>query len=214
MKQKESPAIPDAAARLGEPFATRLKSWRRLNNLTQAALGQMLGVSQPAVARWESGLDQPSAERLGHIRSLMAGAMRNELAIERLFIRRQAAMRALFDYDGVKLLEMSEGFRNIWPDFSTMVGVAMADHVIGEVQQLVANPDIDKQIRTGGIGIISGVSYRHTDYQLDTAIRHRWHMCFRRFGGRSIADIVYELCGQDEANGVTDIIYLDALAQR
>jgi transcriptional regulator with XRE-family HTH domain len=207
--RNSSAALSEVAR--AEGFGTRLKTWRRLNNLKQAALAQMLGVSQPAIARWEAGLDTPNPDRLKRLLHIMDGSARDELALERLFIRRQAAMRALFDYDGLRMLELSEGFRRIWPDFSNLLDRPMVDHIVGEAQSLVGDRELHQFIVDGSLGLISGVSDRHTDHDLDHALRHRWHACFRRYGSRTLVDIVYEPCGPEVPTGVTDIIHLDAL---
>lgn len=190
-------------------FGSRLRTWRRHNDLKQAALAQMLGVSQAAVARWERGLDMPSSERLARLRTLMAGNLRDELALERLFIGRQAAIRALFDVDGVRMVATSAGFRDLWPDFCAFIDQPMADRLVGEFQALLQDGDLGHHIRNGTLGLISGISDRHTDLQVDTAIRHRWHVCFRRHGARTLADVVYEACAPDLAPGITDIVHLD-----
>jgi len=190
-------------------FGGRLRTWRRHNNLKQAALAQMLGVSQAAVARWERGLDMPGPERFARLRTLMSGAMRDEFALERLFVSRQSAIRALYDVDGVRLVATSAGFRHFWPDFSAFQDLPMADHMIGESRAMLRDGALGYHIRNGTLGLISGVSDRHTDMQVDTAVRHRWHVCFRRHGARTLADMVYEACDPGLALGITDIVHLD-----
>lgn len=37
-----------------------IKEWRKAANLTQGQLADMIGVTQPAVAYWESGISAPS----------------------------------------------------------------------------------------------------------------------------------------------------------
>jgi DNA-binding transcriptional regulator YiaG len=51
----------------------QIRTWREAHNLTQAQLGDWLGVHQVAVARWEAGVRTPASflqlalERLEHI---------------------------------------------------------------------------------------------------------------------------------------------------
>lgn len=194
-------------------FGGQLRAWRRHRNLKQAALAEMLGVSQPAVARWERGLDMPSPARLSRLQALMAGSMRDELALERLFVGRQQAIRAMFDVDGVRMVATSAGFRDIWPDFSAFTERPMMDHLVGEFRNLVHDHELGYQVRDGSLGLISGISDRHTDFQVDLAIRHRWHVCFRRYGPRILADVVYEACDPGLALGITDIVRLDELGR-
>mgnify|MGYP000285117609 CR=1 FL=1 len=42
-------------------FAQRLKELRKLNGLSQAALSSLLGVTQQAVGKWETGRSTPDA---------------------------------------------------------------------------------------------------------------------------------------------------------
>ena len=196
-----------AAAR----FGARLKAWRRASGLKQAALAERLGVSQPAVAYWERGLGLPAPARLERLQALMAGAIRDELLLDRLFIGRQAAIRALLDCDGVRLVATSAGFRRIWPSSSALLGVAMIDHLVDEASRLLHDEELASGIRAGRLCLASGVSDRHIDLPLDIAIRHRWHICFRRYGARMLADIVYEPCAPELPPGITDLVHVDAL---
>jgi DNA-binding XRE family transcriptional regulator len=49
---------------LAREVATRVVAYRAENNLSQAELGRLLGVSQPAVARLEAGEHEPSLTTL------------------------------------------------------------------------------------------------------------------------------------------------------
>jgi len=177
--------------------------------MKQAALASLLGVSQPTVARWERGLDLPSPKRMNQIRDIVAGTLRDDHALERLLIERQSSIRALLDLDGMRLSTVSAGYRRLWPEFSTMIGAPLADRVINETRSILDDEDLIGDIRKGSVGLISGVSERHLDIEMDAAIIHRWHICFRRYGTRMYADIVFEPCTPDEAPGVRDLIAFD-----
>ena len=43
----------------------QIRAFRKRLGLTQAALAERLGVPQPTVARWESGLVSPCADYIG-----------------------------------------------------------------------------------------------------------------------------------------------------
>lgn len=207
-----SPAFRVAsAAGCADAFGTRLKTWRRHNMMKQSALAQQLGVSQPAIARWECGLDMPSATHLARLQALMTATQRDELALERLFIARQAAMRAMFDCDGIGLVAASQGFRDIWPGCGELIGVPLGDHLVGAMRRFVDDGALGRAVREGAVGLVSGVSSRNTDLPIDAAVHHRWHVCFRRFGPRLLADMVYEPCAPDVPTGITDIVHIDAL---
>lgn len=190
-------------------FGARLRIWRRLNGMKQAALAQMLGVSQPAVARWESGQDTPSPARLKRLQDLMTSTLKDELILDRLFIARQSAVRALIAYDGLRLIAVSAGFQTIWPACSTLVDIPMADRVVNEASRLVYDRELRNGIRDGSLGLVSGVSSRHLDLQFDTTVHHRWHACFRRHGGQILADVVYEPCAPTLPACIDDLLYID-----
>lgn len=180
-----------------------------MNNMKQAGLASLLGVSQPTIARWERGLDVPSQERMAQIINLVAGTLRDEYALERVLIERQSSIRALIDMDGMKLNTLSMGYRELWPEFSTMTDVFLADALINEMRLIVDDEDLMQRIRKGSVGLISGVSDRHFAFQMDDAFRHHWHICFRRYGRSLYADMVFELGGEDAFPGVTDLVEFD-----
>jgi transcriptional regulator with XRE-family HTH domain len=190
-------------------WGQKLRQWRRLNDMKQAGLASLLGVSQPTIARWERGLDQPSTERMHQIRDLMAGTLRDECALERLLIQRQSSIRALIDLDGMRLTTASLGYRQLWPQFATLVGVPMADKVINETRSILDDTDLIRSIQKGSVGMISGISERHMDIEVDIALKHRWDICFRRYGVRMYADIVFEPCDPEQEPGVYERIDFD-----
>lgn len=192
----------------GDDIASLLKKWRRLNGMKQAFVAHYLGVSQSAVSFWENGRERPSEAHLKKLRMLMAQTARDEITIERLFIRRQSAIRALCDFDGVELLETSLGFKSLWPDTADLQHRHVADHLVNEAQAFVFDADYARAVRKGEIGLASGVSHRLTDFQLDSAIKCQWHLCFRRYGHRTLVDIVFEPCGENLETGITDVQYL------
>src|SRR4051812_18929715 len=63
-----------APARL---VATKLIEYRSDHDLSQRALGALLGVKQPQIARWESGGALPSADNL----ALIAGTLDIEIVL-------------------------------------------------------------------------------------------------------------------------------------
>ncbi|WP_127089983.1 helix-turn-helix transcriptional regulator [Aquabacter cavernae] len=191
-------------------FPRHLKTWRRLNGIKQAALAEMLGVSQAAISFWESGRDTPAPGSMKRLKALMAHTARDEVRVERLFVQRQAGVRALFDLDGIRFIAASQGFQSLWPETSAFEGRFMADALANEARALIFGPDLRPSVLAGNLALASGVSERMTDLQTDEAIRFRWHICFRRYGPRTLVDVVYEPCAPDLSTGITDLVYLDA----
>lgn len=202
-------AVPPVPGDTAKVWGEKLKSWRRMNNMKQAGVASLIGVSQPTVARWEQGIDRPSEIRLRQIRDLMVGSLRDEFALERLLVARQSTLRALLDLDGMRLETVSKGYRQIWPEFSNLIGTQLADQIINEFRLILDNADLAGEIRQGSVALISGVSERHFDIKMDVAMIHQWHVCFRRHGSRMLADIVFEPCAADKPTGVMDLIRFD-----
>lgn len=207
-------AIPSLEGRSGVgqgAFAARLRTWRRINGIKQAALAEMLGVSQTAVSIWENGHELPSAERLARLESLMAHTARDEVAVERLFVERQQGVRALFDLDGIRVLAVSRGFRALWPQTGELMGSFLIDYLVNEARRLASDQKYAQAILSGELVLASGYSDRMTDLDIDEMVPHRWHMCFRRYGARTIADVVYEPGEGEHGPGIDDLVYLDDL---
>ena len=188
-----------------DSLSSRLKKWRRLNGIKQEALAQMLGVSQSAISFWESGREQPGIANTRKLEELIDRSAHDQALIERLFIRRQTGIRALFDLDGVRLLETSAGYKAHWPDTALLEQSMMADHLVNEAQDILHNAEHVAAIRRGEIGLISAVSTRLTDYQLDSELKCTWHVCFRRYGARTLLDLVFDPCPPDTPVGIIDV---------
>ena len=55
-------------------FSQRLKELRKLRGLSQAALSQLLGVSQQAVGKWETGRSTPDPQTVAAIAAELGGS--------------------------------------------------------------------------------------------------------------------------------------------
>lgn len=186
-------------------FAQRLRTWRRLNGIKQLALADMLGVSQAAVSYWETGRETPSAELMKRIHDMISQQEVDEVLLERVFTERQPGIMALYDLDGVRFLAASRGYRALWPGMSLLTGMSMASHLINESGLLLANQALRRDVDSGQLALISGVSDRHTDIIVDTAVRHEWNIRIRRFGARTVLSISYDPCPETVPVGITEV---------
>ncbi|WP_018389268.1 helix-turn-helix domain-containing protein [Ancylobacter sp. FA202] len=186
-------------------FAQRLRSWRRLNGIKQVALADMLGVSQAAVSYWENGHDTPSADLMRRIRDLIDRTDCDEILLERVFTERQPGIMALYDLDGVRLLAASRGYRALWPGMSLLQGKSLERHLVNESGELLANAALRRDINSGKLALVSGVSDRHTDIIVDTAVRHEWNTRVRRFGSKTLLSISYDPCPETVPVGITEV---------
>lgn len=195
-------------------LAARLKSWRRANGLKQGAVAAALGVSQAAVSRWESGVDLPSIALLHKITDMIAQGIHDDLAIDRMFIERLSSIEAIYDLDGVRIEATSAGMNSLWPDFSRLTHRRIENRMIGETRIVLDDQDLRRAIAQGEVALVSGISSRHTDFELDTAIKHRWVARIRHYGPRVLTTVVYEPCDPNEPIGIEDIFRLDQWAGR
>lgn len=182
-----------------------------MQRIKQDALASMLGVTQAAVSRWENGLDHPSAAVMARLRNLMATHIRDELAVDRLYLARQSSPRALFDVDGVRLLDMSRGMETLWPALAKLRGRMLQDAAVGEIRHIMNNADLVRDIKRGEVALISGVSIQNIRFQRENPFLHRWHVSLRQIGSRMVGDMMYETAQPDDAVGVHEIIRLDTL---
>lgn len=191
-------------------FGHQLRLWRRANNVKQQSLALDLGVTQPAVSRWESGTDMPSPMMMNLLHKMMF-PIDLGLRLDMRLVERQAAMRALFDCDRFQLLATSAGLRRAWPQLCSLIDYSFADDIINELAPLVSDRVLNQQITRGEIVLMSGVSERHLKLPVDEAIHHRWHICFRKTGARLLADVTYEPCPPNTPVGISDVMTLDSL---
>jgi DNA-binding XRE family transcriptional regulator len=178
----------------------RIRLWRRVNAVGQKDLAARLGVTQQAVSNWETGRDTPSQLIISKLMDLFSNS--DELSIEKAFIRSQSTVRALIDVDGATLVGYSSGFERVWKEFCSLSGVALEDKLINELYWISSNVELRREIMAGEVPILSGTSNKHLDVDLGVPFKHRWHICFRRYGARKIADMIYEPCDADAEVGV------------
>ena len=191
------------------PFPTDLKTWRKAVGLKQDALAHLLGVTQPAISRWESGLDHPSVALQLRLRDMMCPSGNARLKIDDFVLRQKSALEALFDLDGVKLLSTSQGMQRAWPRFSSLPDLRLIDHLIGEAAILLHDDDFVREIKRGEIALISAVSDSHVSLPLVSSFRHRWHATFDSYGPRMMVKMGYEPCAPDATLGIENVVRLE-----
>lgn len=196
-----------------DEFAARLKVWRRSKSLRQIQVARLLGVSQGTISKWERGQELPSVSKIQDtIEFITARNGRDPFAVDRAFIRMQEDVRALFEYEGARLVGVSYGLKKQWPEFSTLVGKEMRPHLVGETRFIYEDPALAERIKARDVGIIIGVSSRHVDLPVDHPVKHRWILAFRAYGARLLGEVVYYPCDEDTPERIERIIRLDDVA--
>jgi transcriptional regulator with XRE-family HTH domain len=196
-----------------DQFSHRLRLWRKANQMKQSVLASELGVTQAAVSRWEGGIDRPSPLIMNQLNRIMT-PVDLSLGLDMRMVERQAAVRGIFDCDRYQILTSSLGMKRIWPELCAKTDYSFADDLINELAPTVSDRALNQQLATGAIVLMSGVSERHLALDVDEAVHHRWHICFKRSGARLLADMSFEPCPSDKPVGITDIVTLDALMSR
>ncbi len=151
---------------------------------------------------------------LHKITDLIADGIRDELATERRFIERLSSAEAIFDLDGIRLEATSAGLKRLWPEFSRLVGLRIADRLIAETRIILDDTSLRRDILRGEVTIVSGITTRHTDIELDHVARHRWMSRICIDGPRAYARMVFEPCDPDLPDGIADIFRPDDVAAR
>jgi DNA-binding XRE family transcriptional regulator len=189
-----------------------LRDWRKANGVKQESLAALLGVSQSAVSHWENERDIPNRRLVGRIVDIIMDASNDRLCVDHLAIRQHGTMRASFDLDGVKLVMASKGLTAAWPEFSKLADMRLAERLVGEASHFMHDEDFVRSARRGEVAMISAVSDKHVQMDMDIAFRHRWIAVFRSYGARMLIDMTYEACDPLSETGVQSVTHFDSIA--
>lgn len=193
-------------------IAKLLVSWRKAAGVKQASLAHMLGVTQSAISNWETGKDIPSRRLSARLIDVMSSSSEDRLRLDRLNMTGQAAIRASFDIDGVKLKMASRGLMKAWPSFSKLQDVRLVEHLVDEAAYFLHDEEFIRLVRQGEVAMISAVSDRHVQIDIDDIFRHRWTAVFRCYGPSVLVDMTYDSCEANSNTGVESVLYYDDLA--
>lgn len=197
---------------LSANIGSLLRDWRKANGVKQESLAALLGVSQSAVSHWENRRDIPHRRLVGRIVDIMTSTSEDRLYVDKLAIQQQGAIRASFDLDGVKLIMASQGLIGAWPGFSRLFDLRLVDRLVGEASHFMHDDDFVQSARRGEVAMISAVSDKHVQMDVDLAFKHRWIAVFRSYGQRMLVDMTYEACDPLSDTGVQCITHYDSIA--
>lgn len=142
----------------------------------------------------------------------MSASAGQRVEIDQMAIRTSPAVRASFDLDGVRLVTASQGLRAAWPTFAKVGNSRLSDHLVNEASLFLHDTDFLKSARRGEVAVITAVSDRHIDLEMDTPFLHRWTAVFRAYGTAMHIDMSYEPCAPNTKKGVEQAVMFDDLA--
>lgn len=96
---------------LQDPLIPALRQWRRQNRMKQSAAGDLLGVSQATISRWESGQGVMSPGQRRRLRDLLGRPASRSQALARHLVTRAPGLAGLVDRDLVCLAASAEAAR-------------------------------------------------------------------------------------------------------
>lgn len=188
-----------------------LPGWRKASGIKQAVLAETLGVTQTVISNWETGKDRPGRRLMLPLVDAMSATASQRLELDRLAMQSSPAVRASFDLDGVRLVTASKGLRAAWPTFATLGSRRLSDHLVDEARLFLHDTDFLKSARRGDVAVITAVSDRHVDLNMDNGFLHRWTAVFRAYGTAMHIDMTYEPCAPDARKGVEQAVMFDDL---
>lgn len=188
-----------------------LPGWRKASGIKQAVLAETLGVTQTVISNWETGKDRPGRRLMLRLVDAMSATASQRLELDRLAMQSSPAERASFDLDGVRLVTASKGLRAAWPTFATLGSRRLSDHLVDEARLFLHDTDFLKSARRGDVAVITAVSDRHVDLNMDNGFLHRWTAVFRAYGTAMHIDMTYEPCAPDARKGVEQAVMFDDL---
>jgi transcriptional regulator with XRE-family HTH domain len=184
--------------------------WRRLNGLSRNQLGAKLAVSAATVRRWENGLTRPKKALAHRLLEMMRFDAAEHLALTKLLIQQSRSFSALFDFADVRLLCASQGLREVWPNFCSMMDLPFLELLTNDARRLMTNPGFLRKVRHGEILGISGIADRPISAETDPPFRHKWLALFRAYGPQIVAELSYEPCQASEEPGLRALIRFGA----
>lgn len=191
---------------LAEYPAQAIAAWRMVNGLTQEAFADLLGTAADAVAAWEDGCDVPAPAIAARLRDVLDPMADHAFVRARERLDRRPGLAALFDLDGVRLIASSPAVQTVWPQFSTVPGVALNDYLVSTAATLLHNPEFLRAARKGEIAVVTGVSDRHIAFGTDPCFRHFWTGSLRPYGKRMVLDMSFTPCPSDTPLGIRRVM--------
>ncbi len=191
-----------------------IRRWRSINRVKQAALADMVGVSNVAVSKWENDQSKPSKTVALRLAEVMSGMHEGKLAVEIAFAAPQQQIKALSRGLNMQLVGVSAGYRAAWPEMSAFIGRDMRPFLLNEALLYTVNSDYISEAIRGDILMLSGVSNSllALGSEVPENVRFRWHTMVRHIDGEIVHEMVFEPCAAGTPVGFERVLRRSDLA--
>ncbi len=144
-----------------------IKQYRLQHCLTQQQVGDLLGVSQKTVSRWESGENKPSSTQLKQFRDLFRQPSSVVSDMLELAVKACPAPRALCFHHNLTLQALSEPAIAKRPSMANWLGCSLLPIASGVLMEMLDDRELQRSIARGEIACVTSVtrSVFHTQEQ-------------------------------------------------
>lgn len=185
-----------------------IKRWRSMHRFKQAALAEMLGVTQATVSKWESGLWQPTKTMALRLSDVMSGIHEGKLAVELACLAPQQQLKQILRGQGMQFMGASAGFGGLWPQVYDLIGRPTRDLLANEAASYCEQGDYLREAAAGELLMVTAVSHfmMAGEQPADADQRMRWHAVVRHIDGELIHEVIYEPCAAGTPVGFEKVL--------
>jgi transcriptional regulator with XRE-family HTH domain len=135
-----------------------IKRYRFQFGLTQHDMGQLLGVSQKTVSRWESGENRPSPDQQAHFRDLLRKPDSIVSAGLRAAIAHCPTLRSLAFHNNVNLIAVSKLSIARRPSITNWIGCDLAPIACGVLAEMLDDRELQRSITRGEVACVTSIT--------------------------------------------------------
>jgi transcriptional regulator with XRE-family HTH domain len=143
---------------MGEDWSAIVRRYRLRHSFTQKRLGQILGVSQRTVSRWERGQDRPSLTLQKHLRDLSWDENRTPASWLLSSVKSCPAPRALSRMPNLVLLALSKPAIRKRPSMVDWIGRDLTRIASGVLAEMLDDRVLQRSIASGEIACVEATT--------------------------------------------------------
>jgi len=194
-----------------DPLIQTFRHWRRLHRVKQSAAGDMLGVSQATISRWERGQGEITWTQRRRIREIVGRAGVRSDSLARHLVSRALGLAGLLDRDLICLA--------VSPEAAAAHGMTPQDMVGVDFRPLVPEVTADVMDRLDRSGFYVGeVASARAVFPVPLlrggmVLAEHLIVPYRSADDRILSIITSAVLGPESADraGTLDVVHLDAI---